>query len=1677
MRYARCLGGIVAVMALGALLSGCGPGLLALAGGTGGGILGFQSSGGGKEKKGGSSSNSAPIAVVNSVTREDAPATITYTLIDANDDLCSVYVAYSLNGIHFFPCTQAPGGSPTTFLNSGTGATHTFEWDYERDLLTEELVTGISIAITPNDGKVDGLIGYLTNQSVGNDAPVIMTSTSPASPSVLVNGGLVLVNFVLADSSSDIGAMVVGFTLDQGQTFTQLDTADYVGTPPFALLTTPSGASGQFIWNSNVALPNFVGNNVLLALIPVDKPNGWNDYTVGNAVIAGPFSLNNIANGPPQLEIVSALLGTSQVGTVEVQFTLTDSGSDSAVVALEYSADGAPFVPARLVGQAAPVDAGPFVCSPNPRLYSIRWDALADLGSGSAKVVELRLTPAQFGASSVVGNPALTGQFTVTPNEAPEITDFQVYQNSGNITVRLRVQDSTADPVSLSITAFWGGGTNSYPLSSADFVAGDITSCASNPGGEDNLFIWNTTLTGAPLANINAADVYWEVTPTDNPPGVPSAALQGPIFTSGTFPVINDINGAAPIAINLTEDSGAVTVNVSQQRNFTALIQPSAALDHTVNWDIVEGAGYGTVVPVSSPTQGPQTAMYTAPPVLPMPNNGYATVRCVSTVDSSVSATWRLYFGNPPVSVGVSPNTANVVLGQTLQLNATVNPGSAPQYVTWQVLGGSSYGSINSSGLYTAPTTMPMAGRTLTIRAFSVNPSVFGDATLTLQPLPAFCLVTSAVGGSTGPSQVTLGQTFQLVATIDPSEAPQQVYWTIDWNGVGQGSGNPTVGTVSSSGLYTAPSNLPTPSQVFVRARSQIVSSVTDDYQIDLVAPPPTSFQVSPATATVTAGGAGVDFDVVNFVPSNANRAVTWSMNPVFGTLDTQTGLYTPPPNSSTTTNVTIRATSTVAPSVFAEGTVTVMPNAQVPPQNVIITPAEGRTFVSGRALQFTASVLPSGASQSVSWTVVNGPGSINGSGVYSPPVSSTQLDATARIRCASTVDSNIWEEATIEVCGAGDASSLSVGNVAMGRSEAVAFHDGSFNRVFYCGGYSENDQNKHDDQVMVHNLQNNTWSYVARMMPTQSANTIAWAHDVSNKFLYAIVGNGASGAVGVYRLNISVANPAWASVSAGGSGGDIPILGGNFRYLAFFDPGLREILLCVPAGNTIYRLDVNTPANVSWKTKRTNVVGSSATPVTEKCAYFFDSNRNRHTLIGSGGAVVSTRVWYLDMSGSWSWQEVTTTGPGPSGGIDDASASWDESSKVALVFGGKPPVGNYTNTLYYLNTNNIPYAWVSNSIIINPRSAAARGRAAVFYDGWQLFVFGGRNNTGIFGDLWTFDTSNGWSQPAPEGLRPQGRRSAAATWVHTWSAGWVYGGICDYGVSDEMWRLEYDTAKGGWAWYLEAPNPLAVTHPGPLQGASLTWDPINSRLLLFGGASNSASPYSLSNVLYRYDPSSFGWSIATTSGGPPPARFAHSTCYQSDDRLLVIFGGLDNNGTNPYRSDIWLFNVQTNAYSQPTVSGSIEGRAWAIMGYNAKASRALVLGGVTLTSGSTLQLYELQFTSSSSVAWTALATHQFTTPKAVSPGAGAYDDGNARFITAPPGQFDNQALVFCQPVQGANPPPTWQSLTIGGVSHGHGAIGMWDPDNARFIAFGGENDLGGGKFRKLNQIRVVRFK
>lgn len=262
----------------------------------------------------------------------------------------------------------------------------------------------------------------------------------------------------------------------------------------------------------------------------------------------------------------------------------------------------------------------------------------------------------------------------------------------------------------------------------------------------------------------------------------------------------------------------------------------------------------------------------------------------------------------PTITVSVAPGTASIQLGTAQGFTATVS-GSVNTSVTWSVVGGAASGAVTSAGLYTAPAAMP-ASPILKVRATSAaNSSVYSEATVTLTQPPA---VTVAINPAT--ATVALGAVKTFSATVTGS-ANTSVTWAVPG-----GSAN---GTVTSSGVYSAPAILPNPSTVTLRATSAANVLVAADATITLV-PPPVIVAVSPNTAAVQIG---FTKQFSASVTGTANKAVTWSVlgGAVKGTV-TAAGVYVTPATMPAPSTVTVRATSVADVNSSADATVTLTP-------------------------------------------------------------------------------------------------------------------------------------------------------------------------------------------------------------------------------------------------------------------------------------------------------------------------------------------------------------------------------------------------------------------------------------------------------------------------------------------------------------------------------------------------------------------------------------------------------------------------------------------------------------------------------------------------------------------------------------------------------------------------------
>jgi hypothetical protein len=156
------------------------------------------------------------------------------------------------------------------------------------------------------------------------------------------------------------------------------------------------------------------------------------------------------------------------------------------------------------------------------------------------------------------------------------------------------------------------------------------------------------------------------------------------------------------------------------------------------------------------------------------------------------------------ISVTIAPTGVNVVIGTTLQFTATVAD-TFNQNVTWSVVGDSAKGTISSAGLYTAPGVVPTPAQVTVMAISQKDQTKSATATIkvmaTATPSPVSVLVSP--GAATVADFGT--QQFTVMVTGNTNTA-------VTWQVNGTTGGSRALGFISSSGLFVAPSGVPTAS-------------------------------------------------------------------------------------------------------------------------------------------------------------------------------------------------------------------------------------------------------------------------------------------------------------------------------------------------------------------------------------------------------------------------------------------------------------------------------------------------------------------------------------------------------------------------------------------------------------------------------------------------------------------------------------------------------------------------------------------------------------------------------------------------------------------------------------------------------------------------------------------------
>ena len=254
-------------------------------------------------------------------------------------------------------------------------------------------------------------------------------------------------------------------------------------------------------------------------------------------------------------------------------------------------------------------------------------------------------------------------------------------------------------------------------------------------------------------------------------------------------------------------------------------------------------------------------------------------------------------------------------------------------------------------------------------------------------------------------------------------------------------------------------------------------------------------------------------------------------------------------------------------------------------------------------------------------------------------------------------------------------------------------------------------------------------------------------------------------------------------------------------------------------------------------------------------------------------------------------------------------------------------------------------------SLVPTPSTPPPRERVTSVWDPvrHRMLIYGGSWDHGldthtVYGDTWglSFAGAPNWTQVQPGG-GPGARSGAIGVYDPIRDRMIIYGGYAEaYGspALGDVWAL---TLSGTPTW-----AQLAAGGPGGRDFASLIYDPVRDRLLLFGGYGNGNDQNDVWQLNLSDTPT---WTQIVPSGTPPPPRSRHGAIYDPVRDRMVVFGGNASPASGAWAlslsgSGAWTDLTPTGVPYDPTAVHSI---------YDPIRDRVLVFYGLGKETISTL--------------------------------------------------------------------------------------------------------------------------
>ena len=293
-----------------------------------------------------------------------------------------------------------------------------------------------------------------------------------------------------------------------------------------------------------------------------------------------------------------------------------------------------------------------------------------------------------------------------------------VSNSTGSVTSNTAILTVDATPVAITVNP----NNATVTVGSAQQFVGNVT------GTSNTAATWTVSgagCTGAACGTISVNGLYVPPVSVPSPPTVTVKAIS---VADPTKSASASVTIVAAVAVLLSISPTSASVPTSGTQLFTASVTGTSNM--AVSWSVsgagCSGSSCGTISTSAS------SAVYSAPTVPPSPPSVAVNATSVADPTKSASASVTIVL---VVVVTVSPTNASVSTGTTQQFNASVS-GTSNTGVIWSVSGtgcnGLACGMINSSGLYTAPTTAPSPASAVVTATSVADPTKSATVTLSI---------------------------------------------------------------------------------------------------------------------------------------------------------------------------------------------------------------------------------------------------------------------------------------------------------------------------------------------------------------------------------------------------------------------------------------------------------------------------------------------------------------------------------------------------------------------------------------------------------------------------------------------------------------------------------------------------------------------------------------------------------------------------------------------------------------------------------------------------------------------------------------------------------------------------------------------------------------------------------